>query len=287
MTVSESPHVPITPVPAASVILIRHPSLDSGQAEPGISGAPIEPAFEVFMARRHIKSDFAPDVYVFPGGKADAGDAVDGEHLLLPKMLRLKGRGEPAAGWRAIVMAALRELFEESGLLLATDAGGAWAPLKPGLQDRLAAYRDRVRSSALSMVELAATEGLVFRGDHLYLFSNWVTPEVLTRRFDTFFFLARLPEGAEARLADEVELTHSLWISPSAALERFRSGDFPLVFATERHLQRLAAYRSLDDLWTATSRSVVEPVSPRWYMRQGERVFVIPGDDGYAEARTR
>jgi len=234
------------------------------------------------MARRHIKSDFAPDVYVFPGGKADAGDAIPGDHVTMPVSRKVRGREAPAVGWRAIVMAAIRELFEESGLLLARGTDGSWAT-----EPWLLAVRDQVRSGELSMMALASEHGLTFAGNQLCLFSNWITPEVLTRRFDTFFFLARLPAGAEARLADELELTHSLWIRPADALERFHQGEFPLVFATERHLEALARYDAVDSLWNASIEAVIEPISPRWHMRDGERVFVIPGDAGYESARTR
>lgn len=265
------PDQPVTPVPAASVILVRH------SAE----------GIELFMVRRHIKSDFAPDVYVFPGGKADPADAMSGDHLVMPAVPRLTGRDEPGVGWRAIFMAAIRELFEESGLLLARNSAATtpntWLP-DP---DVLSRYRDQIRCGALTMRALARQESLTYSGDDLRLYCNWITPEILSRRFDTFFFLAQFPEGAEARLADSFELTDCLWVRPQAALERNAAGDFPLVFATERILEALSRYDSPAALWEAATVADIEPICPRWFEKEGEQVFVIPGDTDYDSARTR
>jgi 8-oxo-dGTP pyrophosphatase MutT (NUDIX family) len=270
---TKSPHESASALPAASVILVR----ESPSGLPGL---------EVFMARRHIKSDFAPDVYVFPGGKADAGDGQDGEHLRLGELPRLCDREAPQVGWRAIVMAAIRELFEETGLLLA-QRQAEWVSADTSMSQSLEDYRDQVRAGTLTMTALAEREGLLFAGDHLRLFSNWITPEVLTRRFDTFFFAARLPHHSEVRLADAFELTDALWIEPANALTRAKTGMMPLVFATERHLQLLCQYDSANHFWDSTGSITVTPVSPRWYVKNSERVFVIPGDADYELGRTR
>jgi len=239
------------------------------------------------MARRHIKSDFAPDVYVFPGGKADAADGVPGDHLSMPTPPKLRDRDEPPVGWRALFMAALRELFEETGLLLARTRNGKWIQESERLgPDELSRLRTQVRAGDLTMEQLSEQCEIRFAADALQPFTNWITPEILTRRFDTFFFLAEMPHVSEARLADEVELTHAVWIAPSQALQRYRSGEFPLVYATERILGQLAGYSSVGALWKASHESI-ETIAPRWYMDQGERVFVIPGDLGYDSARTR
>lgn len=269
---TESPHVPVTPVPAASVILLRETEANG---------------VELFMARRHIKSDFAPDVYVFPGGKADAGDAIPGNHVSMPELPTLRDRHEPALGWRAIFMAAIRELFEETGLLLARTADGQWIQESTGIgPEEIGRLRAAVRAGDLSMAQLSEQSGVSFAADDLKIFANWITPEVLTRRFDTFFFLAQMPHVSEARLADELELTHAVWIKPSKGLERFKAGEFPLVYATERLLEQLARYSSIQELWQAFLKPI-ETISPRWYLKDGERVFVIPGDEGYESARGR
>ena len=263
----------VTPVPAASVILVRETSRK----------------FEFFMARRHIKSDFAPDVYVFPGGKADPDDAVDPSFVTESPDPVLADRDEPEVGWTAIRMAAIRELFEECGLLLARRPDGTWADEdgRPEVRERLAADRHEVKSGRLTMIELARRDKLVFCQDELVLYSNWITPEVLTRRFDTFFFLARLPDNHQPRLADEDELTHAMWISPSNALARFRDGKFPLIFATERHLEQLQTFGSADQLFQSCRGRAIPTISPRWIEQNEARVFLIPGDENYDSARVR
>ena len=201
---------------------------------------PSEDAFEVFMVRRHIKSDFASDVYVFPGGKVDDADAAGASAIELKRSPNATAT-EPACGWRALYLAAVRELFEESGVLLAPTAD-------------------------------------------LTLFSNWVTPPTLTKRFDTYFFLAKKPLGQEARHADLHELTDSTWITPEEALKRHRNDLFPLVYATLRHLQQLAGFDSIDGLFAFAETNDLTPVHPLPVMRNGHQEFVIPGDSGYDEA---
>jgi 8-oxo-dGTP pyrophosphatase MutT (NUDIX family) len=204
---------------------------------------PSEDAFEVFMVRRHIKSDFASDVYVFPGGKVDDADAAGALAIELKRRPNASAT-EPACGWSALYLAAVRELFEESGVLLARTAD-------------------------------------------LTLFSNWVTPRTLSKRFDTYFFLAKKPLGQEARHADLHELTDSLWITPEAALERYRNDLFPLVYATLRHLHQLAGFESIDALFAFAETNDLTPVHPLPVMRNGCQEFLIPGDSGYDEALNR
>lgn len=241
------------------------------------------------MARRHIKSDFAPDVYVFPGGKADAGDVIGEDCLALPALPRHTSVPEPRIGWEAVYAAAIRELFEEAGLLLAHGADGELLDLESSAErrQRYAKYCGQVRRGELTLAALARREGLKLAGDTLLLFANWITPEIFTKRFDTFFFLARLPKAQHAHHADLRELTHILWIDPSIALARYRSGGLPMVVATERNLERLTGFDSVDALWLAYESLPTETVRPRWQTREGERIFLIPGDPGYEDAASR
>lgn len=259
------------PIPAASVILLR-------DADEGV---------QVFMARRHIKSDFAPDVYVFPGGKAEPEDAVPGTHLVNFATPRLAGREAPPIGWAAIYMAAIRELFEEAGLLLAVRSDGTLLEQDSdgSVRDKYSHHREEVRAGRLSMRHLAKMEMLVYAADQLRLFSNWITPGILSKRFDTYFFVAGTPSGQVPVHADERELTDSLWITPSDALRRCEDGNFPLVFATERHLMALGRFQWVDEILAATNKPV-HPICPRWVMEQGARRFLIPGDPGYESAES-
>lgn len=263
----------VTPVVAATVILLR----------PSAGG------FQVFMVRRHIKSDFAADVYVFPGGKVDPEDAAAGKALVLEQTPTHPQDLEPAAGWPALYMAAIRELFEESGLLLAAHRDGRPLDLAQDadLKKRFDDYRALVRGGEMAMADLARREELSYRGDLLRLFSNWITPEFLSKRFDTFFFLAKAPAGQSPSHADTHELTASTWITPGEALAQYRQGTFPLVFATEKHLERLSRFDSLDAVWEAARREPIRPVMPRMVVREGEQIFLTPGDPGYEDAASR
>lgn len=265
--------LPVQPVVAASVILLRQ-SIDG---------------LEVFMVRRHIKSDFAADVYVFPGGKAGSDDSVMPSQVRLSPIPTARSDIEPELGWSPVYVAAIRELFEEAGILLAERTDGT--PLNfeadASASERFGYMRDEVRSGNLSLEDLAKKEELVYRADRLHLFSNWLTPEILSKRFNTYFFLAEVPKGQDPRHADLHELTDSLWISASAALERFRSGAFPLVFATERHLQMLASFETPQELLGQTEDTKILRVMPRPITVDGRQDFLIPGDPGYEEAVSR
>ncbi len=241
---------------------------------------------EVFMARRHIKSDFAPDVFVFPGGKASEDDVPMGDRFELSTEPELIPNRVPSPGWPGVFLAAIRELFEEAGILLARRASGDLQLHGSSENESIfSGYRERVRAGSMGLADLALKEDLTYCGDSLHLFSNWITPAVLTKRFDTFFFVTEKPAFQEPYHADLHELTDSLWIRPEDALDRFQAGLFPLVFATERHLERLAKLGTLEAVLDATTQPV-ETTCPRWTDREGERVFLTPEDAGYEDAET-
>lgn len=258
--------VPVEPVEAATVILTR-------------SGEPLGTPWQCYMVRRHVRSDFASDVYVWPGGKVDAADR---DPALLPFVRGHPGpeTAEPPEEWRALRVAAIRELFEEAGVLLALHRDGA--VLRPEGEDR--ARFDRLRrdlhAGTVSMLDLARTEGLVYLLDALHLVAHWITPESFPRRFDTHFFAAELPAGQEPA-HDLHETTDGIWIAPEDALAGYERGEFPLVFATERNLVRLARYRSVGELINATTLADLNPIMPRPVEENGETRFLVPGDPGY------
>jgi 8-oxo-dGTP pyrophosphatase MutT (NUDIX family) len=262
-----SEHRSVTPVTAATVILVR----------------PAPDGFEVFMVRRHIKSDFASNVYVFPGGKVDPGDEEFSRVLELSRIPSY-GAVEPACGWRSLYMAAVRELFEESGILLGRTALGPLNLSGEADGDRFAHHREEVRAGRLALSEMAEQEGVSYSGDNLKLFSNWVTPPILTKRFDTYFFLAEKPPFQEARHADLHELTDSLWITADQALYRYRRDSFPLVYATLRHLGQLSAFKTVNELFEFAQTNDVIPVHPQPVTKNGILEFLIPGDPGYVRA---
>lgn len=258
---------PITPVAAATVVLAR-------ASEP--TGMP----WQVFMVRRHVRSDFAADVFVFPGGKVEAQDYDSRlEHWTTAHPGPGVVGGESFESWRAMRVAAVRELFEEAGVLLARRDGES-VRLVGEEAIRFTAYRRRLHAGELTLVDLAEVEKLEYPLDRLHAISRWITPQPLPRRFDTHFFLAHMPEDQEP-IHDQWETTDSIWISPGDALRRHAEGEFPLVFATQKHLERLAQQRSIDAVISSVTPADLAPVTPKMIDIAGETKFLIPGDEGY------
>ena len=233
------------------------------------------------MVRRHVRSEFAADVFVFPGGKVDAADADP----RVERYVRDQSGPEVAVGgdrqtWLALKIAAIRELFEETGVLLAGREAQGLIRLDGSERTAFAQHRLRVQTGELSMLDLARLERLRFAADRLHPFSRWITPEILPRRYDTRFFVAYAPPDQDP-MHDAVETTESVWIAPAEALASHQRGDFPLVFPTRKHLERMAHYPSIEPMLAATSASDLEPVMPCIVERGEETVFLMPGDEGY------
>lgn len=260
-----SDKTPVQPVEAATVILVR----ESSDASQG---------WECFMVRRHVRSDFAADVFVFPGGKVDPADRDPGLLEVLSTDDGVQNDDAGGTAWFRLRVAALRELFEEAGVILAREM------VPVGDTELLTASRELARgnlqSGRLTMLQVAREFGWCLDITQLHHFSRWITPDTLPRRYDTHFFVARLPADQEP-LHDAIETTASLWISPVDALQRAERGDFPLVFATEKHLERMARYSAIDELIAATTPADLEAVMPRIIERDGATAFLLPGDEGY------
>lgn len=189
---------------------------------------------EVYVARRSARSAFMPDAYVFPGGALDACDDSPQALALLDAV--------PAGVEGAFAVAAIRELLEEAGVLLGHRAGGA-APLASdvaALRERLAAGDD--------FAELLEHGAWRIEGSALTYYSRWITPPgEMARRFDARFFIARAPAD-QAAAADAYELHDGLWIAPREAIARFERGEWTVAYPTLRHIERLAAFASVDEL---------------------------------------
>jgi 8-oxo-dGTP pyrophosphatase MutT (NUDIX family) len=171
--------------------------------------------------------------------------------------------------------AAVRECFEEAGVLLARRADAVGFDVS--LRARLVRYRDDLNQGRIGLAALLRTEGLVADTDHMLHWSHWITPERFPRRFDTHFFLAPMPADQEP-IFDPRETTAGAWVRPEDALDQFLSGDFPLVYATERQLEQL---RGLSDARFALDRFGGRPVRanrPRIITLDGEERIVL--DDG-------
>lgn len=257
----------VRPLPAATVTLVRD--------APG--------GLEVLMLQRSRSLAFMPGVHVFPGGALDPADASPALHALCA------GPDDAAAsralglerGGLAYRIAAIREVFEEAGILLAYDASGAFVSVNGTAAGRYRDYRRRLDAARGGFEAMARREGLRLATDRLLYFSHWITPAGIPRRYDTRFFLAAAPEGQEAG-HDEREIIAHVWLRPAEALEKCARGVLELRLPTIKTLERFAAYPTAAGLVAELSSSqAVRTLRPRM-TRDGRSV--LPGDPGYDDA---
>lgn len=215
-----------------------------------------EVGFEVLMLRRSQESHFAPDAYVFPGGTLDQHDMEEEalERTFGAVAFAAQFRGEPAGAEgeaatpqarerSGLGFAALRELFEEAGVLLVCDAAG-----NPIAADALRAskpevHAERVRIGAAQsrFATFLRANGVYANASALTLFSHWITPPHFQKRYDTFFFVAEATSD-QAVLADALETHDCRWLAPATALEESRAGRLRIVYPTLKHLERLTQF---------------------------------------------
>jgi 8-oxo-dGTP pyrophosphatase MutT (NUDIX family) len=246
----EVPDPPVTPRDSATVILLR----DGAQG------------LEVFMLERHLNSDFAGGAYVFPGGTVDPRD-TDPE---AQRFIDAPGGMEPA-----FYLCAIRETFEEAGVLLARR--GAEPVRLTEDEARFATYRRELAARGGSLAEFAERESLRFSGDVLHYFSRWITPEFSPKRYDARFFVATMPEGQDP-LHDDVETTASIWIRPEDAIVQARDGLFSIIFPTRKTLEELATFDAAKDVIASTLGKDIRAILPGVVIADGEARVVLPGD---------
>jgi len=247
----------VTPVPAATILLVR----DSADG------------IEVFMVKRHHQIDFISGALVFPGGKVDKRDN-DAD---------LADFVDCADGWpdemRALGAAAIREAFEESGILLARDgATGAFVD-----EQRLATlepYRKMLDKHEIGIVDMLRKENLRLALDQLERFAHWITPDHMPKRFDTHFFIAPSPVG-HAGSHDGRESVDSVWITAERAISDRKTWN--VVFPTKLNLMKLAPSRTVDEAMTTARAQTPLSVTP-WVEDGPEgKVLRIREDAGYAQ----
>jgi 8-oxo-dGTP pyrophosphatase MutT (NUDIX family) len=250
--------------PAATVMLVR----DVVEGDPGI---------EVFMMRRTGSASFAAGAYVFPGGRVDG---IDGAAEIAPFCRGLDDADASAqlgvpAGGLAFWVAAVRECFEEAGLLMAERRDGE--PVAVGPEDRHA-----VHDGSLPMVDLCRRDDLVLDLSTTHYVAHWITPLGEKRRFDTRFFLTEAPPGQEG-IHDDKETVESLWVRPAEALRMQAAGELMMLPPTIVNLQFLAEH---DTAAAAVAAGEAEPPSlilPRLRRNQDGRItgVAMPGDPDF------
>jgi 8-oxo-dGTP pyrophosphatase MutT (NUDIX family) len=233
---------------AATVLLLRE----------GASG------LEVFLVRRNTVVDFMAGAHVFPGGKVDAADSEPG------LLQRLRGEREPSTA-PELYLAAIRETFEEAGVLLSGEFRTA------GLEEaRQAVARGDSFASVLEQLAAKLDTSL------LAPWARWVTPAVAPKRFDARFFLAAAPAEQLAR-HDDYETTESVWIEPLEALEHVRRGEMMIAPATYKCLAVLATYRTVAEAFAAAHAAPPRAWCPVVRNEDGRRLVILSDDPDHPD----
>ena len=247
----------VAPVPAATILLVR----DSADG------------IEVFMVKRHHQIDFISGALVFPGGKVDKRDN-DAD---------VAGFIDGGDGWteemRALGTAAIREAFEESGILLARDAASGEFVNGERL-GALESYRQALDKHEIGIADMLRKESLRLAFDQLARFAHWITPEHMPKRFDTHFFIAPSPVGHAGR-HDGRESVDSVWITAERAISDRKTWN--VVFPTKLNLMKLANWRTIAEAIAVCRGEVPLTVTP-WIEEGPEgKVLHIRKDAGYAQ----
>jgi 8-oxo-dGTP pyrophosphatase MutT (NUDIX family) len=238
------PSTPPEPLPSSTVILLRD--------EPDADGP-----FSVLMLERHGSITF-PGVHAFPGGVVEPGDgAVIGATLPAAQAWAPAGEGDTPHEALPLWVAAIRELFEEMGILLAARDG---RPILGPLDDDVLGLRARLHAGE-PFEALLAEQGLVPSTHELYYFARWITPRANPKRFDTRFVVGRVPAGQDA-VVDGTETVGHEWLTPAAALRSYHDDRFQLMPPTVRTLDDLARFESVDAVLADARRRVVRALCP-------------------------
>lgn len=241
--------------PAATIVLAR--DSDAGM--------------EVCLMRRSSKSSFMASVVVYPGGGVDDADFLVAES---PRVHAGRALWKDTHS-RAHAVAALREAFEESGLLATEFA-------KVPSQKELDALRFALLNEDIEFAEVLDTLDAQIQLDDLWYFDRWVTPPWETKRYDTWFFLARAPEG-QRFYTDGQEVTDERWMTPKEALERYRNRELLLAPPTWATMVDLAHFERFDDAAVYAERATPYAICPHFtpLEQKGEGVILLPGDPDY------
>ena len=244
------------PIPSATVLTLRD----------GADG------LEVFMLVRNRQVDFASGALVFPGGKVDAQDRHSDWATLAPVTTAVP----ELSYW----VAALRETFEETGLLLAEPKGSDRTIAADDAATLRHAHRATVAAGRKLFAEFVREAGLVLATERMVPFAHWITPEGMPKRFDTHFFLASAPPGQHAE-HDGGETVESMWIRPADAVREANAGRRTLVPATQLNLEKLAQSKTVAAAFAAARTSRIVPVTPTVSRAEGGVRIRIPADAGY------
>jgi len=241
--------------PAATILLLRD-----------------DPTFEVLMVKRHHQIDFASGALVFPGGKSHAGDhdLAWADHVL--------GWGDFDAEQRGLRIAAIREVFEEAGVLLGqrldgSPIGGEACPLD---------VRQAVDAGTTAFIDVVSGLGVRLDLNALTVFARWITPPLTPKRFDTWFYVADAPADQLAA-CDGRETVDAEWIEPTEVLRLAEAGQRKVIFPTRMNVQLLAEATSAADCIARARGRTLVTVEPRIEDGPQGKVLTLPLDAGYGQ----
>lgn len=239
--------------PAATILLLRD-----------------DPTFEVLMVKRHHQIDFASGALVFPGGKSHAGDhdPAWAEHVL--------GWQDYDADQRGLRIAAIREVFEEAGILLAKRRNGEAIGGEACPMD----VRQAVDAGTTPFLEVVRDLEAQLDLSALTTFARWITPSVVPKRFDTWFYVVKAPDDQLAA-CDGRETVDAEWIAPSEVLRLAAAGERKVIFPTRMNLQLLAEAAHAEDAVARAAARTLVTVQPDVQRRPEGPVLVLPPDAGY------
>ncbi|MER6086710.1 NUDIX hydrolase [Streptomyces bluensis] len=262
---AEGTLTPVVPKRAATVILLKD-----------TDGTPV-----VHMLRRRASMAFAGGAYAYPGGGVDPRD--DERHIRWAGPTRAwwaDRLGVDEAGAQAVVCAAVRETYEEAGVLLAGPTADSVVGDTTG--EDWEADRAAVAARDLSFAEFLERRGLVLRSDLLGVWTRWITPEFEPRRYDTWFFVAALPKGQRTRNAS-TEADRTVWIRPRDAADAYDKGELLMMPPTIATLRQLVPYASAAEALAAAPGRDMTAVLARARLEDGEIVLSWPGHDEFTK----
>lgn len=258
----------VTPAPAATLVLLRERRAGD---------------VEILLIQRHRASKFAAGDHVFPGGKVERDDQPDdarrwcagpGADEAAAALGLAQAPGTALGYW----VGAIREAFEEVGVLLAVDASGGPPRIEA---ERLAAYRRDCQEDHRAFWDMVRAERLTLSTDRLTYFAHWITPEENPIRFDTRFFVAPMPEGQSA-VADDHEITGVRWLSPREAFQAQTRGEISLRRPTMANLKLFEGATSVSEAVVRLGGREIPTIRPRVVTDpDGTRRALLPGDPGW------
>src|SRR5215472_5285469 len=251
----------VRPRDASTILLLR----DSTAAK----------EIEVFMMVRHYEIDFNSGALVFPGGSVDKND----REIIANPELYSGGEGLDDAGL-SFRIAAIRETFEESGILLARPKGSKALVDAGRAREIEAAHRGELNEGKITFLKVLTGNGMLLALDELVPYAHWITPEGMPKRFDTWFFLAAAPPD-QLGAHDGKESTDSIWVSPREALAGGETGRFKLPFPTTRNLIRLGKQSNVRAALEDASGRTIVTVMPVMTRLNGGRQLRIPREADY------